>query len=63
VSNVPGLISRDVSFEELAYIITVHERNRQTVRQDYYGNTAICTIVHRLGLKTVATLLVDSLCM
>jgi len=25
-----------------------HERNRQTDKQDYYGNTALC-IVHRAG--------------
>jgi len=25
-----------------------HERNRQTDRQDYYCNTALCTILHRV---------------
>jgi len=29
----------------LTYLITVHERNRQTL-QDYSGNTALCTKVH-----------------
>jgi len=24
----------------------VHERNRQTDKHDYYGNTALCSIVH-----------------
>jgi len=26
----------------------VHERYRQTNKQDYYGNTALCTKVHRV---------------
>jgi len=46
VSQVSGLISRDVIFGE--YLITVHAHNRQTDRQtdrqDYYS-----TIVHRTG--------------
>jgi len=33
-------------YRTLTYLIRVHERNRQTDRQDYYGNTALsCTSV------------------
>jgi len=36
--------------ENINLLIETHERNRQTDRQDYYGNTALCIIVHR-GVK------------
>ena len=42
--------SRHVTFRE--HLIRDHECNRQRDIQDYYGNTALCTIVHRALKKT-----------
>jgi len=59
VSQVPGLISRDVIFgKHLTYLIRAHERYRQTDRQEaYYGNTALCTKAHRAVKRMMLLLL------
>ena len=47
----------------LTFLIRAHERNIQTDRQrdtqDYYGNTALCTIVHRVVKITTAAAVTD----
>ena len=58
MSQVPGLISRDVIFGNNLFSENInlfnhmdHERNRQTDSWNYYGSTALCTIVHRAVKK------------
>jgi len=50
VTQVAGLISRDVIFGERSSIKsqrTDRQTDRQTDGQDYYGNTALYSEVHR----------------
>ena len=51
VSHVHGLICRDVIFGDHMPFNQGSECNRQSDRRDYYGNAALCTIVHR-AVKT-----------
>ena len=45
VNQIPELINQKM----LTYLITVHEHNGRTDKQDYYGSTALCTKVHRMA--------------
>jgi len=52
VSQVSGLISRDVIFGKVnLFNQCTNVTDRQPDRQDYYGNTALCTKMHR-AVKT-----------
>jgi len=50
VSQIHGLISHDVIF--FGERLPIYSRPTNVIdKQDYYGNTALCTIVHRAVKK------------